>query len=124
MPIYEYQCESCGTTFEAIQKFSDAPLTECRACGAEGVRKLLSAPMFRLKGSGWYETDFKKDKQRNVVKSESDGGSSSSEKSGGDKSGGSDSGSGSSSSGAASSGSSDSGSKPSGKDSKPSASAA
>ncbi len=62
MPIYEYQCDSCGATFEAIQKFSDAPLTECRACGAEGVRKLLSAPAFRLKGGGWYETDFKKDK--------------------------------------------------------------
>lgn len=73
MPIYEYHCGSCGANFDAIQKFSDAPLTECRECGAAGVRKLLSAPSFRLKGGGWYETDFKKDKQRNVVKKEGDG---------------------------------------------------
>lgn len=76
MPIYEYQCEKCEGTFEAIQKFSDAPLTACRLCEDGTVRKLVSAPAFRLKGSGWYETDFKKDKQKNVVKSEGDGGSS------------------------------------------------
>lgn len=76
MPIYEYQCEKCEGTFEAIQKFSDAPLTACRLCEDGPVKKLLSAPAFRLKGSGWYETDFKKDKQKNVVKSEGDGGSS------------------------------------------------
>ena len=74
MPIYEYQCDNCGGVFEAIQKFSDDPLTECRLCGHEGVRKLLSAPAFRLKGSGWYETDFKKDKQKNLAKKEGDGG--------------------------------------------------
>ncbi|MEE4299543.1 MAG: zinc ribbon domain-containing protein [Pseudomonadales bacterium] len=74
MPIYEYQCDNCGGTFEAIQKFSDAPLTECRLCGHASVKKLLSAPAFRLKGSGWYETDFKKDKQKNVVKTDGDGG--------------------------------------------------
>lgn len=89
MPIYEYQCERCHGTFEAIQKFSDAPLTTCRLCGEEGVRKLLSAPAFRLKGGGWYETDFKSSNQRNVAKSDSDGGSKSSD--GGSKS--SDSGS-------------------------------
>jgi len=78
MPIYEYQCDNCGGVFEAIQKFSDDPLTECRLCGHNGVRKLLSAPAFRLKGSGWYETDFKKDKQKNLAKKEGDSGGSSS----------------------------------------------
>lgn len=73
MPIYEYQCDACGGTFEAIQKFSDAPLGECRLCGAEAVKKLLSAPAFRLKGSGWYETDFKKNGQKNVAKADGDG---------------------------------------------------
>ncbi len=70
MPIYEYQCDSCGTRFDAIQKFSDEPLTVCRACGAEGIRKLMSAPAFRLKGGGWYETDFKSNNQRNLTKAE------------------------------------------------------
>jgi putative regulatory protein, FmdB family len=79
MPIYEYQCEKCEGTFEAIQKFSDAPLTDCRLCEDGTVKKLLSAPAFRLKGSGWYETDFKKDKQKNIVKSEGDGAGSKSE---------------------------------------------
>jgi putative FmdB family regulatory protein len=79
MPIYEYQCGSCSETFEAIQKFSDAPLDTCRKCGASGnVRKLLSAPAFRLKGSGWYETDFKKGDKRNVARGDSDSGSGSS----------------------------------------------
>ena len=70
MPIYEYQCEKCEGVFEAIQKFSDAPLTACRLCEDGTVKKLLSAPAFRLKGSGWYETDFKKDGQRNVAKAD------------------------------------------------------
>ena len=73
MPIYEYQCDACSGTFEAIQKFSDDPLSECRLCGAASVRKLVSAPAFRLKGSGWYETDFKKDKQKNLAKGEGGG---------------------------------------------------
>ncbi len=86
MPIYEYQCNSCGATFDALQKVSDAPLSECRQCGAPDVRKLLSAPAFRLKGGGWYETDFKNGKQRNIAKSDGDSGSSSSaSSSGGDK---------------------------------------
>ncbi|TVS16553.1 MAG: zinc ribbon domain-containing protein [Gammaproteobacteria bacterium] len=113
MPIYEYRCDSCDTNFDAIQKFSDAPLTKCRACGAEGIRKLLSAPAFRLKGGGWYETDFKKDKQRNIVKSDGDGG-----KSGGSSGSSSDSGSKSSGGDSSSKSSgSDSGSKSSGSDS-------
>jgi putative FmdB family regulatory protein len=67
MPIYEYQCEACKHTLEAIQKFSDAPLTECPACHKAELKKLLSAPAFRLNGSGWYETDFKTGKKKNLV---------------------------------------------------------
>lgn len=71
MPIYEYQCQSCGHELEAIQKIADAPLRDCPACGEADLKKRISAPAFRLKGGGWYETDFKsKDKQRNVIKAE------------------------------------------------------
>ncbi len=66
MPIYEYECRACGESTEVIQKFSDAPLTDCPACGAAALTKLVSAAAFRLSGGGWYETDFKKDKQRNL----------------------------------------------------------
>ena len=59
MPIYEYQCAACGHAFEAIQKMSDAPLQECPACAGLQLQKLVSAAGFRLKGGGWYETDFK-----------------------------------------------------------------
>lgn len=59
MPIYEYQCESCNHKFEAIQKFSDPLLTECPSCHKEALKKLISAAAFHLKGTGWYETDFK-----------------------------------------------------------------
>jgi len=59
MPIYEYRCESCGHELEALQKMNDAPLSDCPACHKAGLRKLVSAAGFRLKGSGWYETDFK-----------------------------------------------------------------
>lgn len=58
MPVYEYECGSCGGRFEAVQKFSDAALTSCRLCSAGPVRKVLSAPAFVLKGSGWYATDY------------------------------------------------------------------
>lgn len=110
MPMYEYQCNACSGTFETIRKFSDPPLTECRLCGAEGVRKLLSAPAFRLKGGGWYETDFKSGNQRNVVKGDSDGGGKS-DSAGASRSDGGDSGkSDSGKSGAESAGSSASGS--------------
>ena len=60
MPIYEYRCEACGHEMEAIQKMSDAPLTDCPECGQPSLKKLISAAGFRLKGGGWYETDFKK----------------------------------------------------------------
>lgn len=59
MPIYEYQCKSCGHQLEAIQGFNDAPLTECPECHKPDLNKLLSAPAFHLKGTGWYATDFK-----------------------------------------------------------------
>ncbi len=66
MPIYEYECRSCGATTEMIQKVSDAPLSDCPACGAAGLIKLVSASGFRLGGGGWYETDFKKEGKRNL----------------------------------------------------------
>jgi putative FmdB family regulatory protein len=70
MPIYEYACRKCNHTLDALQKMSDAPLVECPACGEPELRRLISAPRFRLKGQGWYETDFKKDKQRNLSSSD------------------------------------------------------
>lgn len=72
MPIYEYACNSCEHTLDALQKMSEDPLTDCPACGKPQLKRLISAPRFRLKGAGWYETDFKKDNQRNVLKSDSE----------------------------------------------------
>lgn len=68
MPIYEYACKSCGHRLDALQKISDDLLTDCPECGDAALKRLLSAPRFRLKGEGWYETDFKKDNQRNLAK--------------------------------------------------------
>ena len=59
MPIYEYRCAACGHEHEAMQKISDSPLVDCPACGEATLSKMVSAAGFRLKGSGWYETDFK-----------------------------------------------------------------
>jgi putative FmdB family regulatory protein len=64
MPIYEYECQKCGHTLEALQKFSDKPLRECPECGRHQLKRLVSAPLFRLAGSGWYETDFKSEQER------------------------------------------------------------
>ncbi len=64
MPIYEYQCDACGHILDALQKFDDASLKKCPDCGKPKLKRLLSAPMFLLKGTGWYETDFKSDKER------------------------------------------------------------
>ena len=61
MPFYEYQCKNCGHTLEAMQKINDAPLKKCPHCGKSQLTRLMSAPVFRLKGGGWYETDFKGD---------------------------------------------------------------
>ena len=63
MPFYEYECPHCGYDEEVLQKINDKPLTKCPTCGKKGLKKLMSAPVFRLKGSGWYETDFKSDKE-------------------------------------------------------------
>lgn len=67
MPIYEYQCESCGHALEALQKLSDAPLTECPKCHKSSLKKHISAAGFRLSGGGWYETDFKSGKKKNLA---------------------------------------------------------
>ena len=69
MPFYEYECQACKFYTEVMQKISDAPLIKCPSCGKRRLKKLVSAPVFRLKGSGWYETDFKSDKEekRNLV---------------------------------------------------------
>lgn len=75
MPIYEYRCEACGHEFEKLQKLSDPVITECPECHQNDVKKLISAAGFRLKGGGWYETDFKKSGKRNLA-GDSDAGSS------------------------------------------------
>ena len=67
MPIYEYVCTECEHAHEALQKLSDAPLTDCPECDKPTLKKKISAAGFRLSGSGWYETDFKSDKQRNLA---------------------------------------------------------
>jgi putative FmdB family regulatory protein len=74
MPFYEYECPKCGYHDEVLQKISDKPLSKCPSCGKAGVKKLISAPVFRLKGSGWYETDFKSDKEnkRNLAGADKD----------------------------------------------------
>ena len=63
MPFYEYQCSNCGHHHEELQKVTDKPLRKCPECGRSTLTRLMSAPVFRLKGGGWYETDFKSDKE-------------------------------------------------------------
>src|SRR5262245_58651649 len=74
MPFYEYECSACKFYVEALQKISDAPLKKCPSCKKQTLKRLLSAPVFRLKGAGWYETDFKSDKEnkRNLVGEDKD----------------------------------------------------
>ena len=67
MPIYEYRCTACGHELDAMQKISEPPLEMCPACGAQSLKKRISAVAFRLKGGGWYETDFKSGQQRNLA---------------------------------------------------------
>ena len=69
MPIYEYVCTECDHAHEALQKLSDVVLVDCPACDRPGLKKQISAPGFRLSGSGWYETDFKSGKQKNLTDS-------------------------------------------------------
>ena len=89
MPIYEYQCEHCEHKMEAIQKFSDDPLKKCPECKQEALRKLVSAAAFKLKGNGWYETDFK-DKKPQKEDARGKEGSQPSKDKGSDKTGGPD----------------------------------
>ena len=67
MPIYGYACKNCDHRLNELQKIADAPLVDCPECGKPELKRQLSAPRFRLKGKGWYETDFKKDNQRNLA---------------------------------------------------------
>ena len=67
MPFYEYKCSSCGYEEEVLQKISDKPLKKCAECGKSTMKKMVSAAAFRLKGGGWYETDFKSGKKKNVA---------------------------------------------------------
>jgi putative FmdB family regulatory protein len=67
VPIYEYACQKCGHQFDVLQKVSDRALRKCPECGALRLKKLVSAPQFRLKGTGWYETDFKQDKKKRLA---------------------------------------------------------
>ena len=67
MPIYEYQCQACDEAVEVLQKLSDAPLLECPKCGEPAMKKKVSAAAFRLKGGGWYETDFKTGNKKNLA---------------------------------------------------------
>lgn len=78
MPFYEYECSSCGQHAEILRKVSDPPLRKCPNCGKSTLKRLISAPVFRLKGSGWYETDFKtdKDNKRNLAGGDDSGDSS------------------------------------------------
>jgi len=118
MPIYEYRCTQCGHEFDTLQKVSDAPLTVCPKCNESALVKKISAAGFRLKGGGWYETDFKSGKKRNVAgESSGDAGKSSGEGAG------KSSGEGAGSSGASAGKSSDSSASPSASGSKGSSSA-
>ncbi len=67
MPFYEYQCAKCGHEEEVLQKISDKPLKKCPECGKSAMKKMVSAAVFRLKGGGWYETDFKSGDKKNVA---------------------------------------------------------
>ncbi len=72
MPIYEYACKNCEHTLDALQKMNEDRLVYCPSCGEPRLKRLISAPSFRLKGKGWYETDFKKDNQRNLLSSDTE----------------------------------------------------
>jgi putative FmdB family regulatory protein len=74
MPLYEYQCQSCGQRTEVLQSFADAPRTVCEACGGD-LKKLISAPAVQFKGTGWYVTDYAGKKSSGKPESKSDGGS-------------------------------------------------
>ena len=69
MPIYEYKCDECGHVMDALQGVNEAPLETCPECSKSSLKKLISAPNFRLSGEGWYETDFKTENRKNIADS-------------------------------------------------------
>ena len=69
MPIYEYKCSDCGHLMDALQGVNDTSLTDCPACSGTNLKRLISAPNFRLSGDGWYETDFKTENRKNIAES-------------------------------------------------------
>lgn len=85
MPIYEYQCGECGHRLEVLQKISDSPLLYCPVCNEASLKKLVSAAAFRLKGTGWYETDFKNNDKKKEASSSSSNNSSNGATAGKDK---------------------------------------
>lgn len=87
MPIYEYQCQTCDHELEKLQKLSDAPLSVCPQCGEATLKKKISAAGFRLKGSGWYETDFKSGSKKNIAGDAAAGSGSTPSAGGGESSG-------------------------------------
>jgi putative FmdB family regulatory protein len=87
MPIYEYQCKACGEIHEALQKISDAPLVDCPACGKAELKKNVTAAAFRLKGGGWYETDFKSGNKKNLAGEQAPDGGGKAKADGGESSG-------------------------------------
>lgn len=90
MPIYEYQCQACGELHEALQKISDAPLQDCPVCGESQLKKKVSAAAFRLKGGGWYETDFKTGSKKNLAGGQEGGKEGAGKESSGQEGGGKD----------------------------------
>ncbi len=88
MPIYEYQCTACGGELEVLQKISEAAPETCPACGKNALKKKISAAAFRLKGGGWYETDFKTGNKKNIAGGSEAAGGSKGESKPADKSGG------------------------------------
>ena len=72
MPIYEYECKECGHQLDALQGINEPNLSECPACNTTSLKRLISAPNFRLKGEGWYETDFKTGNRKNLVEGKDD----------------------------------------------------
>ena len=72
MPIYEYECKECGHQLDALQGINEPMLSDCPACNTSSLKRLISAPNFRLKGEGWYETDFKAGNRKNLVEAKDD----------------------------------------------------
>jgi putative FmdB family regulatory protein len=85
VPIYEYLCDACGERLEVMQKIGERPLKQCPACKQNRLRKLVSASAFRLKGSGWYETDFKHGGKKSVSSGSDDAGADKDKESGTEK---------------------------------------